>query len=245
MIGIRKFWNVYFSKDKTLISQIKHITGYYPNNVSVYILALRHSSLVKDSDKSARECNERLEYLGDAVLGAVIAEYLYKKYPLKDEGFLTEMRSKIVNRASLNDLAIKMGLDRLLVHDFKSANIRNQSIYGNTLEAFIGAFYIDHGYKTTQKFIKMIVSSFVDINEVEKSDTNFKSKLLEFTQKHKLDHISYEILSDNGASNSKFYTIVVKIGDKVLGKGSDHKKKVAEQKASEVALAMLQRDYSD
>jgi len=234
------------TEEAFFVRQIREISGYTPDEISLYKLALTHSSLVKEGGNSAKECNERLEYLGDAILGAVIAEFLYKKYPLKDEGFLTEMRSKMVNRSMLNEVAIRLHLDSLVQHDFKNQSAKNQSLYGNALEAFIGALYLDKGYLKTRKFIySRLISENIKLNDLEVLDENYKSKLLQHVQKMKLAPISYELVSEEGSGHRKMYTIAVKIGDMEYGKASDFRKKIAEQKASEMALQKLEKQNNE
>ncbi|MDZ7742533.1 MAG: ribonuclease III domain-containing protein [Bacteroidota bacterium] len=139
--------------------------------------------------KGVRLSNERLEYLGDAVLSSAIADYLFKKFPYKDEGFLTEMRSKIVNRAQLNKLSKKLGLDRFLESENDSKNLC-KSINGDAFEALIGAMYLDRGYNFTRRIIiKRIINLHLDIDEIEKLENNYKSKLIEWSQKEKRDRI--------------------------------------------------------
>ena len=235
------FYNLFFHKEKEFIKKVKILTGVLPLDYKLYKQALSHSSTVKNSKNIAQECNERLEYLGDAVLGLVIAEYLFKKYPIKDEGFLTEMRSKIVNRISLNEIALKLSFDSIIFFDYKTNSSPNPSIYGNALEAFIGALFLDRGLLYTKKFIyKTIILGHLDVAELEKTDNNYKSKLLEFVQKKKISNLSYEVLNEENRGSHKVYTIGVKVGNKVIAQATDTKKKNAEQKASEIALEFLQ-----
>ena len=141
-------------KNKRLISAVNTIVGRKPINLDIYELATKHASVAKTLKSGFRESNERLEYLGDAVLGTVIAEFLFKKYPLKDEGFLTEIRSRIVNRESLNNLGKKIGLDVLIEYDANRKNsLSHRSIHGDTLEALVGAVYLDRGFRFCRKFI--------------------------------------------------------------------------------------------
>lgn len=215
-----------------------------PHDYKLYKQAFSHSSVVKNTKNNAQECNERLEYLGDSVLGMVIAEYLFKKYPNKDEGFLTEMRSKIVSRNSLNEIALKLGFDGMMFFDYKIIANPNPSIYGNALEAFIGALFLDRGFIYTKNFIyKTIIHGHLDISELEKTDNNYKSKLLEYVQKKKISSISYEVLQEENRGSHRVYTVGVKIGNKLLAQATDVKKKNAEQKASEIALEILQQQY--
>ena len=155
------------------ISQI----GFVPNNKSLYRLALLHKSASKMTSKGVVLNYERLEFLGDAVLGAIVAELLYKFFPKKDEGFLTRVRSKVVSRESLNELAINIGLDKAVVA--KSDISRNKHIYGDVFEAFIGAMFLDQGFVNTKRFIeKFIFPNFFDIKDLVTIDTNYKSRLI-------------------------------------------------------------------
>ncbi|MCS6904301.1 MAG: ribonuclease III [Bacteroidia bacterium] len=210
-----------------------------PRELALYELAFRHSSLVTDSRCSAQECNERLEFLGDSILSAAVSEFLFKKYPSKNEGFLTEMRSKIVNRARLNELGFKLGLDAILRYNKKLGSF-NRSICGNALEALIGAIYLDLGYRAAQYFIiHKMINIYLNLDELETQNHNYKSQLMEFAQKHKIEPIIYEVVEETFAGNIKEFTVACIIQDKVMGLGKDTKKKVAEQKASEMALLKL------
>ncbi|MBK9447968.1 MAG: ribonuclease III [Bacteroidetes bacterium] len=216
------------------------ITGFTPNDPFLYHLALRHSSLVTTRKFSHQECNERLEFLGDTVLDAVVSEYLFKLYPTQDEGFLTEMRAKIVNRGSLNEICKKIKLDSLIQFNKTRKGQVNKSMFGDALEAFIGAVYMDLGYIKTKKFIiGKILHDHVDLGEMEDTIYNFKSMLLEHVQKEKLENLTYELVAEKGEGNDKFFKIDVKIGEKVIGTGVGKKKKVAEQNASQDALIKL------
>lgn len=240
------FFRTLFNKEeKEFIKKLKLITGILPYNPLIFKIAFTHSSLAKKNANGVDEveCNERLEYLGDAVLGFVVAEYLFKKYPKKDEGFLTEMRSKIVSRNTLNEIAMKIGIDSLIQYDTKNMS-SNQSILGNALEALIGAIYLDQGFVAAKNYIyKTIINGHIDVNELEKTDYNFKSKLLEFAQKKKTEPISYELISEENRGSHKVFTVGVKLGKKIISQATDTKKKNAEQKASELALAELKKLY--
>lgn len=237
---LRVLYNRVFSKEKSFVSSIRIITGYTPREPFLYHLALRHSSLVSTRKASHRECNERLEFLGDTVLDAVVSEHLFRIYPTEDEGFLTEMRAKIVNRRSLNDMCRKIKLDSLIQFNKTRKGQINKSMYGDALEAFIGALYMDLGYRRTKKFIvSRILNEHLDLDHVNDTIYNFKSMLLEHVQKEKMDELVYELVSEKGEGNDKFFKIQVKIGDKIMGSGDGKKKKVAEQNASEDALKRL------
>lgn len=237
----RQFYNIYFSKDKAFVKEIAEISGYVPQEVFLYHLALTHSSSIKKSRKEvtvARECNERLEFLGDSILDSIVAEYLFKIYPLKDEGFLTEMRSKIVNRKSLNKICKKLNIDILIQH--RQSGSVNESMYGDALEAFIGAVYLDLGYHRTKLFIhKRILDPHIQLTSVEKQIISYKNKLIEYVQKTKMGLLEFEVIGENGDGRNKIFRIQAKVGEQVLGIGEGKNKKSAEQSASQNALSKL------
>ncbi|MCS7086780.1 MAG: ribonuclease III [Bacteroidia bacterium] len=224
--------------DRALMAYIKKTTGATPADPHVYRLAFRHSSLVANPDFSAGECNERLEYLGDGILNAAVASYLFQKYPLKDEGFLTEMRSKIVSRATLNDVAGKLGVDYWIEYNHKSGGFR-RNMSGNALEAFVGAMYLDMGWERTYRFIVRRIVSDLNLDNLEEQNYNFKSQVLELVQKQIHKPVSYEVVRERDERGVRCFTVACVIGDEPYGYGSDVRKKVAEQKASEVAFQRL------
>lgn len=220
---------------------MRAITGITPREPFLYRLALKHSSLVTTRKRSAQECNERLEFLGDTVLDSIVSEYLFKLFPTQDEGFLTEMRAKIVNRTSLNEICRKLHIDQFLVYNQSRRGQVNKSMYGDALEAFIGAVYLDLGYRRTQRFVRRrILQTHIDLKTLESRIYNFKSMLLEYVQKEKLDNLCYELVEERGEGNDKHFKVVVKIGREVHGEGEGRKKKIAEQNASQDALINLQ-----
>jgi ribonuclease-3 len=237
---LQSLYNRLFSKERKFVNQIRMITGFTPSDPFLYHLALRHSSLVTSRKFSHQECNERLEFLGDTVLDAVVSEYLFKLYPTQDEGFLTEMRAKIVNRGSLNEICKKIKLDSLIQFNKTRKGQINKSMFGDALEAFIGALYMDVGYIKTKRFIiRKILHDHVDLSQMEETIFNFKSMLLEHVQKEKLENLTYELVAEKGEGNDKFFRVHVKIGEKVVGSGEGKKKKIAEQNASQDALIKL------
>lgn len=226
------------SKDKKLSEYVKNNFGFYPRNVSLYQLAFTHKSASDNTVGSYKLSNERLEYLGDAVLSAAVADYLFHIFPTKQEGFLTEMRSRIVSRASLNKLSQKLGFDQMIQcsHDMHSSF---KSIGGNAFEAFIGAIYLDRGYNfTKQIIIERIINVHIDLDQLEQTDVNFKSKLLEWSQKEKR-HLNYKLLDEKKDSHNKLYHIVVIIDGQTYAEGKDYSIKGAEQLASEKTWQML------
>lgn len=218
------------SYDKSLVAAIKNITGYTPGNLSLYRLAAVHSSKAVEKN-GFRESNERLEYLGDAILGAAVADYLFMKYPFQDEGFLTEIRSRIVNRESLNQLARKLGIQNIVQYDAKNTQLQ-QVILGNTLEAIVGAVYLDKGYLRCKRFvINKLILPFFNLETVINSNTNFKSKVIEWSQRNG-KVVRFEMVEMKRNRNSKEFTSLVFIDDKPIGKGYGASKKKAEQDAA-------------
>jgi ribonuclease-3 len=241
LITLVSFIKYYFSSNRVLFNKIRQITGIIPSNLSCYQQSLRHHSIAsKIHNSGSKNSNERLEYLGDAVLNSVIAEYLFKKYPYKDEGFLTELRSKIVSRVSLNDLALKIGLSELVEYDKKSMqniNVRN-SIFGNALEAFIGAIFLDRGFQKSKYFIiEKLLRHHIDVDKLQQTEKNFKGRLIEHTQKAgiSLDFKITELLH----GKQKIFRVEILINKKTLGSAEHTNKKQAEQQASEKALDVL------
>ncbi len=244
MISPRQIFNTFLSSERAFARQIQSISGFAPKEIFLYRLAMTHSSSMRKNgqvfqDKDvAKGCNERLEFLGDSILDSVIAEYLFKIYPLRDEGFLTEMRSKIVNRKSLNEICQKLHIDQLVRHN-QSGSV-NESMYGDALEAFIGAVYLDLGYVKVKRFIyRRIIEPYIHLKEVEIQIISHKNKLIEYVQKAKLGLLTFEVLSENGDGRNKVFRIQAKAGQKVLGVGEGKNKKSAEQRASEDALQKL------
>lgn len=237
----------YFSKDRVLFIRIKQITGITPLNLSCYKQSLRHHSIAsKIHNSGSKDSNERLEFLGDAVLNSVIAEYLFKKYPYKDEGFLTELRSKIVSRVSLNDLALKIGLSELVEYDRKSMqniNVRN-SIFGNALEAFIGAIFLDKGFKKSKYFIiEKLLRLHIDVDKLQQTEKNFKGRLIEYTQKSGMN-LDFKV-DELAHGKQKIFKVSVIVNKKVFGEAEHTNKKQAEQQASEKAIELLKNTPKD
>lgn len=246
MLHPRQIYNHYLAKDREFAHKIREISGFAPKELFLYQLALTHSSSLRKGGSNgaarnqeiARGCNERLEFLGDSILDSVIAEYLFKIYPLKDEGFLTEMRSKIVNRKSLNEICRKLQIDQLIQH--RQSGSINESMYGDALEAFIGAVYLDLGYRRCKRFIyRRIIEPHISLKAVENQIISYKNKLIEYVQKAKMGLLTFDVISENGDGRNKMFRIQAKAGQKVLGVGEGKNKKTAEQRASEDALHKL------
>lgn len=219
--------------DAQLKKSLKTLLGFTPGNISLYKQAFLHSS------KRETVNNERLEFLGDAVLGAVIAEHLFKLFPYKDEGFLTQLRSKIVNGQSLQQLAIKVGIDQHLKIGIKDSEKSKSSVYGDAFEALIGAVYIDKGFLVCRNFIlKRIIKMHVDIDALMSTDSDFKSLLQIYCQKNKLS-LEYKLLSEEQKGKTKIFVVQVFIDDKPYVTFENYSKRVAEQKAAQLTLEEL------
>ena len=209
--------------------------GFYPKSIDIYKQAFRHRSVCKDKNLAN---NERLEFLGDAILSAVIAEYLFKRFPFRDEGFLTKMRSKIVSRNQLNQLAKKLGINMLLEKSGDNG-MRNSSVNGDAFEALIGAIFIDKGFASAHNFIlNRVVKPHLDLDEIEQKETDFKSKLIEYAQKEKVP-FEFRVIDEIGNGQEKQFSVEVLVNNAVKGKGLHFSKKRAEQIAAEEAVNSL------
>ncbi len=230
-----------FASDKSFRQAVATVTGQTPKNSRLYHLAFTHSSAVRQLPGVGKhQTNERLEFLGDAVLGTVVAEYLFKKYPYEQEGFLTEVRSRIVNRESLNGIALKLGLDKLVMLDAAQGRAaRSRSVNGNALEALVGAVYLDLGYKAARKFIlTRLVKGFVDVHTLTTTTANFKSKLVEWAQRQG-KVLRYDITGEARPGGMMEFTASVLLDEEVVATGMGLSKKQAEQLAAERALTEL------
>ena len=237
-MALRDYISHCFSKDKQLSSYIKNIFGFYPRNISLYQLAFTHKSASDGSIGKFRLSNERLEYLGDAVLSTIVADYLFRLYPTKAEGFLTEMRSRMVSRASLNKLSQKLGFEQV-IHYAHDSHSNFKSLGGNAFEAFVGAIYLDRGYEFTKEIVlERIFKIHIDVEQLEQTDVNFKSKLLEWSQKEK-HHLVFKKLGEINNAREHLYHIVVEIDGEQYGEGKDYSIKGAEQLAAEKSWSML------
>jgi ribonuclease-3 len=224
--------------DQKLVSAIQNIAGLTPSNIALYKLATLHSSIAKEGNNGFKESNERMEYLGDAVLGAAVADYLFKKFPFKDEGFLTEIRSRIVNREALNLLARRIGVGNIVQYDAKNSHLQ-QVILGNTLEAIVGAIYLDKGFLRCKKFVidKLIAPNY-DLDALINSNSNYKSKIIEWAQREGKD-VRFEILDVKKSRNHKEFTAQVIVDKEPMGTGYGNNKKKAEQDAALKTCEML------
>jgi ribonuclease III len=215
--------------------ELKNILGFKPGNVSLYKTAFTHRSVKDDIDKN----NERLEYLGDAVLSALIADFLYKKYPYKEEGFLTEMRSKMVNRQQLNDIALRMGLKKITIFNKIDNSLKVSQIFGNTLEALVGAIYLDAGYKKTAKWVmECIILPHMFMDDLETMEINHKNKLIGWSNKngHTLD---FETINEKLENGRRLFTVAAVLNGERIAEGRAFNKKDASQIAAQHAVERL------
>lgn len=230
---------LFSSSRKEFYLFLKELLGFYPGNLKLYDLAFVHKSASAIDSQGNFVNNERLEYLGDAILGAIIADFLYNRFPQEDEGFLTKTRSKLVNRSFLTKLTFDMGLN-VFIDSNTTKNIDKSHIYGDALEALIGAIYLDKDYQTAKYFVtKRILSEFVNLNKIEHEDLNYKSQLIEWSQKNKKE-INFETKEevDEKSKQPKFHA-VVDIDHNVVGEGDGTSKKEAHQNAARETLKKL------
>ncbi len=201
-------------------------------------MALRHKSATIKTINGLRLNNERLEYLGDAVLSAVVADYLFRRFPYKNEGFLTQMRSKIVSRVTLNRLSLKLGLTKLMKSSFENGTTV-KSAGGDAFEALIGALYLDKGYNFSRKIIiNRIINFHFDIEQLVDSEVSYKSRILEWAQKEKKE-LQFEVLEEIGEKHAKQFRVVVKIDNAIVAEGQDYSIKGAERLAAEKACQLV------
>jgi ribonuclease III len=226
--------------DKAFRRTLRNLLGFRPDNLSLYRKAFTHSSAANQSrgNRGPRESYERLEFLGDAILSAVIADYLFKKFPFRDEGFLTKLRSRIVSRQQLGKLAHKFGIENLIEAESGLAG-RSNSISGDVFEALIGAIYIDKGYPFTARFINdTILRYHLDIDQIEATDHDYKSKLIEWAQKCRKE-LRFNLVEESGTGQQKMYVIEVTIDGVPHGRSQHLSKKRAEQEAAGLCIAAL------
>jgi ribonuclease-3 len=226
------------SLNKEISKFLKNVLGFKPKNIDIYKMAFIHSS-VSAKEPVCRINNERLEYLGDAILNAVIADYLFKKFPLQSEGYLSEMRSKIVCRDHLNKLSRKMGLTEFVMIEPKC---ESKSIHGDTFEAIIGAIYLDKGYnKTKDIIINRLLLTFLDLDSVLQKEHNYKSKLINWAQKNNLK-IRFENHESGNRNGKKIFTSQCFLDNKLIAEAEDFTIKKADQSAAEKTWGLIHQN---
>jgi ribonuclease-3 len=224
----------------------KKLLGFYPKKIEYYQLAMLHRSVSIPIENGIDLSNERLEFLGDAIFNSIVTDILYHRYENKTEGFLTNTRSKIVKRESLNKLALDLGIDKLMnVSKNLNNNVTRTNLNGNALEALMGAIYLDYGYKKCKLFIeKRLLKHFIDIDNLILNEINFKSQLIEWCQKHHLKY-QYTLLKDEIVnSNNHHFLTQLAIENKTISKGTGTNKKESEQNASQIALQQIKTNPS-
>ena len=231
------FFKQFFREEKkaSFKKQLKNVLGFSPNNISLYKTALTHRSVRENADEN----NERLEYLGDAVLSALIADYLFMRYPYREEGFLTEMRSKMVNRQQLNEIALRMGLKKITLYNKSDGSLKISQIFGNTLEALVGAIYLDRGYKKTAKWVtERIIFPHMFIDDLELLEINHKNKLYGWANKNG-KVLEFETIEEKVENGRRLFTIAAVVDGNKIAEGKAFNKKDASQIAAQMAVAML------
>ena len=231
-----------FRKDRESYLCFYKILGFFPRNIRFYQQALLHKSTSLRSDQGRPLNNERLEFLGDAILDAIVGDIVYKHFEGRREGFLTNTRSKIVQRETLNKLAVEIGLDKLVKYSTRSSS-HNSYMYGNAFEAFIGAIYLDQGYDRCKQFMEeKILKNYIDLDKMSRKEVNFKSKLIEWSQKNKME-VSFELIEQflDEDYNPMFHT-EVHIEGVSAGTGRGYSKKESQQNAAQMALKKIKND---
>jgi ribonuclease-3 len=232
---IRKLYNTFFSTDKELAAYIRSVTGITPGNLKLFKQVFQHRSKFIEP----KENNERLELLGDAILDAIVCEFLFKKYPYKEEGFITELRSKIVNRKSLNEVGTKLGLVEKLAFNRRSMNDVSKDLAGNTFEALVGAVYLDSGFDATRKFImKRVLKNLIDVDSLEITNTDYKSQIFHYIQREGKS-IEFKVIEEKTRNRRAYFIIELHINAKSVSRGEGFSKKIAEQNAAMNALKAL------
>ncbi len=231
-----------FRKDKELYFSLYQILGFYPHNISYYKMALMHKSIMHRNSKGKPVNNERLEFLGDAVLDAVVGDIVYQHFPGKREGFLTNTRSKLVQRDTLNKLAQEMGVNQLVLSNGHSSS-HNSYMGGNAFEALVGAIYLDRGYDACMKFMKQrILAKMINIDKVAYKEVNFKSKLIEWSQKNRVN-IEFVLCDQKKDGNGNpMFTFLVTIEGIEGDKGTGYSKKESQQAACKLTLERLRKE---
>ena len=231
-----------FRKEKELYLSLYRIIGFYPHDISLYKLALMHKSMFKRNEKGKPVNNERLEFLGDAILDATVGDIVYRHFPGKREGFLTNTRSKLVQREMLNKLAQEMGINQLICYSSHGSS-HNSYMGGNAFEALVGAIYLDRGYDACMRFMKKrILSEMVKIDKVAYREVNFKSKLIEWSQKNRV-MLEFKIIEQKkDEQGSPMFRYAVEIEGIAGCEGTGYSKKESQQMASKLTLARLRKE---
>lgn len=241
---IRNIFNSRPDKGRDFFLEVKKLIGFTPLDLSIYKMAFTHRSLNLKNSTGVAVNYERLEFLGDAMLDAVISKYLYDKVPQGDEGYLTKMRSKIVSREHLNELGKELDLIKLLKSRIPKANFGN-NVHGNLFEALVGAIFLDRGYNDCKSFIDQnVIIPHVDIETLESKVISYKSLFIEWCQKEK-KIFNYNVYEDTGNEDIRHFSVKLYIDDKVIAKARATSKKKAEEKVSKRAFFVFQNQIND
>lgn len=237
-LALVRYFIQYLGIDKTSRSfykQLCNVLGFAPGTLSLYKTALSHRSVKENTEEN----NERLEYLGDAILSGIVADYLFKRYPYKGEGFLTEMRSKMVNRQTLNEIAVKMGLKKITIYNKNDGSLKVSQIFGNTLEALVGAIYVDKGFNPTKQWVlKRIIIPHMFVEDLETLEINHKNKLYGWANKNG-KNLEFETLEERFENGRRLFTVGAVVDGELMAEGKAFNKKDASQIASQIAVEKL------
>ena len=220
---------------KAFKKQLRNVLGFNPGKLELYKTALSHRSVREGADEN----NERLEFLGDAVLSSIVAHYLFRRYPYKGEGFLTEMRSKMVNRQKLNEIALKMGLKKITIYNKLDNALKISQIFGNTLEALIGAVYLDRGYKKTHQWVEeYIILPHLFTDDLEGIEINIKNKLYGWANKNG-KAVEFATLDESIENGRRLFTIAATVDGQIIAQAKGYNKKDAGHIAAQMAVEKL------
>ena len=237
-LALVRYFIQYLGIDKTnraFYKQLCNVLGFAPGTLSLYKTALSHRSVKESADEN----NERLEYLGDAILSGIVADYLFRRYPYKGEGFLTEMRSKMVNRQTLNEIAVKMGLKKITIYNRSDGSLKVSQIFGNTLEALVGAIYTDKGFNQTKQWVlKRMIIPYMFVEDLETLEINHKNKLYGWANKNG-KNLEFETLEERFENGRRLFTVGAVVDGELLAEGKAYNKKDASQIASQIAVDKL------
>ncbi|MBX3239986.1 MAG: ribonuclease III [Chitinophagaceae bacterium] len=238
VLALVRYFIQYLGVDKTsrtFYKQLCNVLGFAPGTLSLYKTALSHRSVKEGADEN----NERLEYLGDAILSGIVADYLFKRYPYRGEGFLTEMRSKMVNRQTLNEIAVKMGLKKITIYNKNDGSLKVSQIFGNTLEALVGAVYVDKGYNPTKQWVfKRIITPYMFVEDLEILEINHKNKLYGWANKNG-KNLEFETLNEHFENGRRLFTVGAMVDGELIAEGKAFNKKDASQIASQLAVEKI------
>lgn len=228
--------NIFYSKKERVFKrQLRNVLGFSPKNLELYKTAVSHRSVREGADEN----NERLEYLGDTVISTVVAHFLFMRYPYKGEGFLTEMRSKMVNRNQLNDIAVRIGLKKITLYNHFDHSLKTSQIFGNTLEALTGAVYLDRGYDKTKKWVtERIIQPHLFMQDLENLDINQKNKLYGWANKNG-KRLEFETIDESLENGRRLFTIGAMLDGVLVAEAKGFNKKDASEIAAQLAIEKL------